>query len=240
MRLRSPWSGSAALLLALALLPAPARAQWTVIDPTNLAQNLAQVRHMAEQIVLAKRQLEYHVAMLQSLRNPNWRHLGLLHEELAAVVREGEALGYSLQRLEAEFDRAFPGYAVPRNPRAADIDRMRRTLATMRGVLRSAGMQARDAEAAQVTLARIKGQMAGLEGTQQALELQATIQGLQADELGALRQQLAAQTNADAVWRAHQLQREMEARAARDSLVATTRARPVVQEPWDARLGRRR
>jgi P-type conjugative transfer protein TrbJ len=242
MRLCSLGSVSTALLLLAGVLadPAPARAQWVVSDPANLAQNLAQVRQMIQQVITAKRQLEVQIAALKSLAHPNWRHLALLHRDLADVVREGEALGYSLARLEHEFDHTFPGYTVPADPRTMNLEQMRRTLATLRGVLRASGMQARDAAEGQATLERIQDRMAGISGTQQALELQATIQGLQAGELGALRQQVAAQTNADAVYRAYELQQRMQQEAAWDSLVAATRARPVVRGTWDLRVGRPR
>ena len=246
-RSRSLWLASLLLTLAVAA-PQSAGAQISipgipqlVFDPKAVAEALEAARQRADQLVVMKRQLEYQVTMLRSLQNPTWRHLGLLHRDLAAVVSEGEALGYSLARLDSEFDRTFPGYAAPHDPRAADIERTRRTLATMRAVLRSAGMQARDAVTGQQTLDRIKGQMASVEGTQQALQLQATIQGHTADELSAIRQALAAQVNADAVYRADELQQRMQAAAAWDSTVARTRARPVAPlEYEDVRLGRRR
>ena len=68
-----------------------------------------------------------------------------------------------------------------------------------------------------------------------------TIQGHTADELSAIRQALAAQTNADAVYRADELQRRMQAEAAWDSTVARMRDRPVAPlEYEDVRIGRRR
>ena len=238
------WSGSAILTFMLAQ---PAAAQFAipglpqiVFDPKAVAEAVRSVRQRAEQLVVQKRQLEYQIAALKSLRNPNWRHLGLLHRDLAEVVQEGEALGYSLERLDREFDRTFPGYSVPANPRTVNLDQMRRTLATMRASLRAAGLQARDAAEGQETLGRIKNQMRDVEGTQQAIQLQSTLTGYTADELSAIRQALAAQANADAVYRSYELQQRMQAQAAWDSMVERSRARPVTLEPWDMGLGRRR
>lgn len=235
------WSGSALLTLALAQ---PASAQFgipqIVFDPRAVAEAIRSVRQRADQLVVQRRQLEHQVAALRSLRNPNWRHLGLLHRDLAAVVQEGEALGYSVERLDREFDRAFPGYSVPANPRTVNLEQMRRTLATMRASLRAAGLQARDAAQGQETLGRIKNQMGGIEGTQQAIQLHATLTGYTADELSAIRQALAAQANADAVYRAYELQQRMQAQAAWDSMIAHSRARPVRLESWDVRIGGRR
>lgn len=243
---RRRWLWPASALLALALA-SPAQAQFSipglpslVFDPRAVAEAVRGVRQRAEQLIVARRQLDYQIATLRSLRHPNWRHLGLLHRDLAEVVREGEALGYSLERLDREFDRAFPGYAVPANPRAADVERLRRTLATMRASLQAAGLQARDAAHGQETLHRIKDRMEGLEGTQQAIQLHATLTGYTADELSAIRTQLAAQANADAVYRAHELQERMQAQAAWDALVAHTRERPVLAETWDVSLRGRR
>src|SRR5215218_8676197 len=163
-RPRSLWFGSLVLTLALAR---PAAAQFgipqIVFDPKAVAEAIEAARQRADQLVVLKRQLDYQITTLQSLRNPNWRHLGLLHQDLAAVVSEGEALGYSLARLDSEFDHVFPGHVAPRDPSAADIERTRRTLATLRGALRAAALQAQDAAAGEQTLERIKGQMAGIE-----------------------------------------------------------------------------
>lgn len=57
------------IVLVMAMSPtAPARAQWTVIDPTNLAQNLLQAARALEQINNQIRQIEQQAAMLA--RNP--------------------------------------------------------------------------------------------------------------------------------------------------------------------------
>lgn len=246
MRPRS-WLSSGSLVLVLLALARPASAQLgipglpsLVFDPKAVAEAIKGVRQRAEQLAMQKRQLESQIAALRTLRRPHWRHLGLLHRDLAEVVREGEALGYSLERLESEFDRAFPGYAVPARPRATQVEQMRRTLATMRAGLRAAGLQARDAAQGQEMLRRIKDQMADTEGTQQAIQLHATLTGYTADELSAIRQALAAQANADAVYRSYELQQRLQAQAAWDSLVAHSRARPVQRQRWDASLGRPR
>src|SRR5688500_4482673 len=96
-RLRSIWLGSLLVTLALAQ---PAAAQFgipglpqLVFDPKAVAEASEAARHVADHLVVVRRQLDYQIATLASLRDASWRHLGLLHRALATVVSEGEALG---------------------------------------------------------------------------------------------------------------------------------------------------
>ncbi len=58
---------AASLTLALSLMAAPpARAQFAVIDPANLAQSIMQVTHMVEQVRNQVAQIEQAAAMLRA------------------------------------------------------------------------------------------------------------------------------------------------------------------------------
>src|SRR5208282_1998023 len=80
-----------------------------------------------------------------------------------------------------------------------------RTLATMRGALDAENGAAQDVPTSLAQLEAIKGQMAGIQGHEAALELNGTIGMYSAEELTLLRQAVAALTNVQAVYNANQV-----------------------------------
>lgn len=92
------WLGTGALAFALALTPAqPARAI-TVIDPTNLAQNILQAVRALEQINNQIRQIEQQAAMLA--RNPL-----NLSPELSRSIGQARELFAAAQGLTFQVDQ---------------------------------------------------------------------------------------------------------------------------------------
>jgi P-type conjugative transfer protein TrbJ len=199
-----------------ALLPTRVSAQWTVIDPSNLAQNVRQVLRSAQQIDNQRLQITYQLQALMKLRNPNWREIAPLVQRLDVLMQQSEALGYSIQSLDQQFQRTFPGYrAETDNRRIPEEERLqaRRTLGTMRAALNVLNQQSRQFRPGQERLAEIKASMADIEGTQEALELQTTIDAFLAEEVGLLRQAVTTQTNVQAVYNAYVVNREAYTRA---------------------------
>lgn len=199
-----------------AVLPDKAHAQWTVIDPSNLAQNIQQVANSLEQINNQRLQLEYQLQALQKLDHVNWRDIRGVVQQLDNLMREGEALAYSIANLDQQFRETFPGWrAASSNLELPVAQRMQaeRTLATMRAALNVLSEQARQFHNGQATLASIKSQMSDIEGTQEALELQATLDAYLAEEIGLLRQTFTTQANLQAVYNAYRINVEAEARA---------------------------
>lgn len=205
-----------ACTLSVALPPDGAHAQWTVIDPSNLAQNIQQVANSLEQINNQRRQLEYQLQALRKPGNANWRDIRGLVRELDNLMREGEALAYSIVNLDQQFRETFPGWrAASSNLELPVAQRVQaeRTLATMRAALNVLSEQARQFQNGQATLASIKAQMSDIQGTQEALELQATLDAYLAEEIGLLRQTFTTQANLQAVYNAYLINGEAEARA---------------------------
>lgn len=194
----------------------PAAAQWTVIDPSNLKQNIAQVVHAIEQVNKQRLQIEYQLQALAKLDDPNWGDVRPLLHRLDELMREGEALGYSLANLDRQFHETFPGWqASPTSLELSEAQRVQaqRTLGTMRAALNALNEQARGVASGQATLAAIKAQMSGIGGTQEALELQATLDAFVADEIGLLRQTVTTQANIQAIYNAYVINQEAEMRA---------------------------
>lgn len=211
---RSLWFRSLLVALAMSvgatLAPASAPAQFAVLDVANLAQAVLQVQE-------ARNQVERQIQALKRLPAVDWRLIQALTVKLETLSRQGVAL-------DMEFQQLFPGYLsmAPVQKRA----QAQRVLLTMRSTLRASQIHVEDARAGQATLMQIKNRIGGVEGTQGALELQAAISGYLADEAATLRQAVAAGAQAEAVWRAYQLQQQEQSRAAHDEMIAATRASP--------------
>jgi P-type conjugative transfer protein TrbJ len=225
---------SAGLVVAALAAPAAAHAQipipgvpQIVLDPRNLVQNARQVAQTAQQIENQRRQILYQIQSLQKLRNPNWREISGLVGQLDALMRQGEALAYSAADLDAQFQRTFPGHQLPVGWVASQAQRTQatRALATLRASLNATRRQMQDLQPGMARLGQIKRQMGGIQGTQEAIELQNTLQAYAAEELVMLRQAVAVQTNALAVTQAREIQREMQEQVVLDQILRNTLSR---------------
>lgn len=103
---------AAAILTALA--PA-AHAQWVVIDPTNLVQNILTAARTLEQINNQIRQLQNEAQMLtnqaRNLTNLDFSALAELRAALSAtnqLIQQAQGLAFNVSQMEADFRRLYP------------------------------------------------------------------------------------------------------------------------------------
>jgi len=103
------------LCLMLALVPIFGHAQYTVIDPANLAQNVLSVSYSLQQINNQIRQLENDALMLQNegrqLTSLNYNALTQLRVTLATTTRilqEAQGIAFTVTGANSSFDRLFP------------------------------------------------------------------------------------------------------------------------------------
>jgi len=229
---------SALLLLppAMALLaPAPAAAVIPVTDYAHIAVN--QYWHYVHYVQFALQIVQHYQALANQLRqivnqltalkklaNPNWREVYDLLANLDWIMRQGQALAYSTKDVDAQFQRLFPGWTEVQNWPVQRQAQAVRTLDTMRTALDTAGEQFRHDIADQLFLERIKSQMDGVHGHQEALELQSTLLMYTAQELGVIKQSLAAANNLQAVYYGHRINREAQGEATLAAGLARTLA----------------
>jgi P-type conjugative transfer protein TrbJ len=200
-----------------------------VIDPSNLAENITQVAKAIEQINNQRRQIQYQLQALKKLNVTNWRDIRVLVHQLDILMRQGQALAYSLASLDSVFQETFPGWQVASSNLILPVSQRiqaQRTLGTMRAALNVLAEQARHFDAGQATLSSIKAQMSDIDGTQEALELQATIDAFVAEEIGLLRRTLTAQANMQAVYNAYIVNGQAETRANYRAMVDAMSALP--------------
>ncbi|HLX09180.1 MAG TPA: hypothetical protein VKY89_15110 [Thermoanaerobaculia bacterium] len=219
----------AAVLAGLVVLaglaaPAPAAALVPVVDYTHILVNqywhythyvqfALQIYQQYQALANQVRQIDNQLQALRKLGNPNWREVYDLLANLDFIMRQGRALAYSYKDIDGQFQQAFPGWVEVQNWPAQRQLQAVRTLDTMRTGLDTVSEQFRHDIADQLFLERIKAQMAGIQGHQEALELGNTIAMYSAQELGVIKQSLATGNNLQAVYYGHQIDREAQGEA---------------------------
>ena len=105
-------AAAAASLIALA--PA-AHAQWVVIDPTNLAQNILTAANTLEQINNQIKQLQNQAQSLmnqaKNLTNLDFSALNELRAALSAtnqLIQQAQGLAFNVQQMETQFQQLYP------------------------------------------------------------------------------------------------------------------------------------
>ena len=92
-----------------------AHAQWVVIDPSNLAQNIMTAARSLEQINNQIRQLQNEAQMLtnqaKNLTGLDFSALSQLRASLSAtnqLIQQGQGLAFNVSQMESEFQRLYP------------------------------------------------------------------------------------------------------------------------------------
>ena len=105
-------AATAACLIAIA--PAT-HAQWVVIDPTNLAENILTAAHTLEQINNQIRQLQNEAQMLvneaKNLTSLDFSALSELRASLAAtnqLIQQAQGLAFNVSQMQTSFARLYP------------------------------------------------------------------------------------------------------------------------------------
>ena len=233
---------SLAVAFGLGVTPAPARAQFgllgsgIVFDPSNFARNVLHYARRLEQMNLQRQQLQQQVTALRKLRAPNWRQIDATLTQMDALMQHGQALGYSLRAIDAEFQRTFPGARAFRDYPAEQQGQAVRTLATLRGALNAANRAARDVPTSVSRLDAMKHQLGSIQGPAEALELNGTIGMYSAEELTLLRQAVSALTNVQAVYYADQVNGQAQEAATVRERLATMSAPGPRYAPLSLRI----
>lgn len=216
---RKPRLLIAACALALALGAAPARAQWVVIDPANLAQSVLQVTHMISQISNQIDQIRQQAQMLQSLGLQMSPELSASIQEARALLTEAEGLRQNAQSIARDLSELYPedsaNLSLERLLGQSDrwLDESRAsmaTLMTMSATASSDGLRTTDA-----ALARALQASANAEGQTSAEQATAQTIGVLSAQVAQLQALQAAQARAIAAERLERISREERAREIR-------------------------
>src|SRR5579862_560785 len=195
-------------------------AQFAVFDATNYAENALHVSKAIEQIRLAQSQIDNQLRALQKLAHPEWRDI--TSTVSAATVAQSPGVA-----LERRFSAVFPGAVATRDFPSEDRGRSGSTLAALQGVLDAGRASSSTVAPGAPHLDRFQPQVAGAEGHEESLELANTVHVYTAQELTLLRQAVAGETSAQAVYYAHQVNASAEADESARSLWSSMAVAPV-------------
>jgi type IV secretion system protein TrbJ len=200
-------------------------AQLAVFDPSNYAENVLHVAKAVQQIQLAQSQINNQLLALRKLGDPQWR-------SISGTVSAGNSGESGASSIDSRFSSVFPGPVATRDFPADDRARSRSTLAALSGILDAARVSSTTVAPGAAQLDRFKPQVSAAQGHEESLELANTVHVYSAQELTLLRQAVAEETSAQAVYYAHQVNAsavsDENARALWSSMGATPVRRPLL------------
>lgn len=235
-----------ALLASAVIAPfvaAPAQAQLTVFDPTNLVQNalnaaraLEQVRNQITQITNQIRQLENDAKNLTSLGRSLAPDLMAKLAELDDLINEARGLALQVSDTRAALENLYTG-----NYQATDIATRARQAAQQldnaRGALQtSLILQARITEQLgedEQILSQLAELSAGATGALSAQQATNELLAFQAQQSMRLQALLVAQTRAEALDRAREMEALAQARAQHAHFFGGARSAHPDRPPWN-------
>jgi type IV secretion system protein TrbJ len=221
---------AAAAACAIASGPA-AQAQWTVIDPTNLVQNMLTALNTLEQISNQTRQLQNEAQMLmnqaRNLERIDYNALSRLQVAIAAVNRlldEAQGLTFDLEQAQAEYARLYPdayGDAVSRDRLNADVqERWAYSHEALRTTMQVQAQAAENFSEDAAVLADVVGRSHSAAGALQALQATNQLLALQTRQLMQAQQLQITQDRAVALEAARAVAAQERARVTRNRFMS--------------------
>ena len=205
-----------------------AHAQWVVIDPTNLAQNILTAANTLEQINNQIRQLQNQAQSLmneaRNLANLDFSALAELRAAISAtnqLIQQAQGLAFNVQQMETQFQQLYPeSFSVSISGVQMVLDARRRWTMSLDALRTATRVQAqavqnftRDEQALTDLVTRSQsasGALQAAQATNQLLALQAR-QAIQAQQLQLTQDRAAALEQARQV-AAHERAREVRRR----------------------------
>ena len=235
-----------ALLGAVALtpfVPTPAQAQMAVIDPSNLIQNalnaaraLQQVNNQVTQITNQIRQLENDARNLTRLGDTFAPDIMAKLREMDDLLNEARGLalkvGETRDALQSLYTGDYRGTNVATRAQAAarQVDAARSALQTSLIMQAQVTEQLRADQTTLQSLAVVSANATGALSAQQATNELLAFQAQQAMRLQAL---LVAESRADALERARQMEAQAQARAQHEHFFSGAQTAHPGQRPWN-------
>lgn len=213
-------AAAAAIALTLA---SPASAQIAVIDPSNLAQAVEQVRHALTQIRLLTDQLNQQARMLAQLPYDHTAELRAALDELNGLAEDVRGIKADAQALASQIEDLYPRDLTARSLLDMATDADRRISATQDTVEDSLRIAAQVEARRGGATGRMQGALAASRGAEgQTSAIQATTQAIGAlsEQLGSVETLLAAQLRMAGASQADAAARAAAARETRRRLYA--------------------
>lgn len=197
----------------LGTLPS-ARAQWVVVDPTNLVQNALTAIRTLEQINNQIQQLQNEAQMLihqaRNLEQLDYNTLNRLRSTLATTERliaEAQGMTYRMEHIDRELARLYPHeYSTASGERMSQEAREREDYALdgLHTAMRMQGQVAQNLVADESVLSDLVGQSQSATGALQAMQATNQLLALQAKQSIQVQQLQLTQDRAAALELARQ------------------------------------
>ena len=205
----------AALIVAVVaiMLPIPARAAIPVVDFANLTQNVLTAARTLDEVNNQIIQIQQGIAMLKNeARNLTSLPFSVLTElqssmgQIDQLMAQAQSLTYTVQQVQAQFQQLYPNYQSPNfqenitqaslladaNARwQASVDTYQHTMEVQSQIVASV-------PADQANLSALVGQSQGAVGALQAIQTSNQLLALQARQLSATQDLIAANARAQA------------------------------------------
>jgi len=228
------------LCIAGWLAVAPVQAQWVVVDPSNLAQNMLTAARTLEQINNQVRQLQNEAQMLandaRNLAGLDFSVLGQLRQTLAQtqqLLDEARGIAFDVERAQREFARLYPErYDATMSRDALGADAQERWKGSLEALRTAIELQARVVENVaddETVLSDLVGRSQSAAGALQAAQATNQLLVLQSRQLIQSQQLQAAQGRATALEQARAVAAEERARELRRRFM--TEQTPYTGEP---------
>lgn len=211
--------------LAMALTCTPARAQFTVFDPSNYSQNLLTAARTLQQINNQIRSLQNEATMLinqaKNLTRIDFPELQALTQTLQQVDRlmgQAQGIQFRVSGLDQQFRQLFPqSFSAALRTNEQVVAARARLDTAMSAYQQTMTVQAQVTEnvtADAQALGGIVAKSQGAEGALQAQQATNQLLALAAKQQFQIQNMMAAQYRAEAIEQARRAQAEIDARAA--------------------------
>jgi type IV secretion system protein TrbJ len=211
--------------LAMALTCTPARAQFTVFDPSNYSQNLLTAARTLQQINNQIQSLQNEATMLinqaKNLARIDFPELQALTQTLQQVDRlmgQAQGIQFRVSGLDQQFRQLFPqSFSAALRTNEQVVAARARLDTAMSAYQQTMTVQAQVTENVTADAQALSGIVAksqGAEGSLQAQQATNQLLALAAKQQFQIQNMMAAQYRAEAIEQARRAQAEIDARAA--------------------------
>ena len=211
---------------ALVTLMPSAHAQWVVIDPTNLVQNIMTAANTLEQINNQIKQLQNQAQSLmnqaKNLTGLDFSALNQLRASLSAtnqLIQQAQGLAFNVQQMETEFQRLYPdAYSASTSgtQMAADArSRWRNSLEALRTATKVQSQAVQNFTSDERTLTDLVNRSQSATGALQAMQATNQLLALQSRQAMQAQQLQITQDRAAALEQARQVAVQERAREVR-------------------------
>lgn len=224
-----------AMVAGMVVTPTPARAQWTVFDPSNYSQNLLTAARTLTQI---NNQIRILQTQAQSLINqeknlttigfPEVQQLQQRMQQIDQLMGQAQGIQFHLAGLDQQFRAQYPtsfDAALTNDSHVVDArKRLDMSTAAYRQTMAVQAQVVENVAADQAALAGIVERSQGAEGALQVGQATNQLLALVAKQQFQLQTLMAAQFRADAIERANSNQSRSDAQSAAAKFLGSGRA----------------